>query len=143
MGLGAVSPRPWPGPYTDWVVFPEAWGEVKGWRCQLPIPHIWARPVGSSLGRDWGHWVNFQELWVRPGSGVQEPAGRIALLSPLLLVAGSFLGNELSPADNPSNPWTSKSTALRSGQCSFRLALSGNNWRHFLMIKSPGNFPMS
>lgn len=33
MGLGTVSLSPWPRPYIAWVVFSEAWGEVKGWRC--------------------------------------------------------------------------------------------------------------
>lgn len=45
--------------------------------------------LAPSLGRDWGYWVNFKELWVRPGAGLQEPGGRIALLSPLLPVAPS------------------------------------------------------
>lgn len=50
---------------------------------QSPVPYVWARPVGSSLGSDWGHWVNLQELWVLRGLGLQGPVGRILLvLSP-------------------------------------------------------------
>lgn len=65
-----------------------------------------------------GHWVNLQELWVRPRSGLQGPASRIHLaLFPSL--CGSCLGGELLPTDNP----VSKSQSSR----------------HF----APGSFPFA
>lgn len=88
---------------------------------QSPVPHVWARPVGSSLGRDWGHWVNLQELWVLRALGLQEPVGRIHLvLSPSS--CSSRLGGEPLPSDNSFSLWISKPASLRSGQFSFRLA---------------------
>lgn len=106
--VGAVRAHIWP-----WV--------------QSPVPHVWARPAGSSLGRDWGPWVNLQELWVLPGFGLQGPTGSIRLVlspspPPHPRPCSSRLGGEPLPSDNSSSLWISKSTSLRSGQFSFRLA---------------------
>lgn len=133
------SPRPtWaggnflrsgPGPRTSGAVRAGVWGEVRGRRCRHRagpgFSHLCRTCGPGRLAQVWagtgGHWVNLQELWVLPGLGLQGPAGRIRLdLSPS--PCGSRLGGEPVPSDNSFSLRISKSTSLRSGQFSFRLA---------------------